>query len=32
VWRPTELSTVEGLDGLDGDAPEELDDVHLALA
>jgi hypothetical protein len=21
VWRPTELSTVEGLDGLDGDAP-----------
>jgi very-short-patch-repair endonuclease len=32
VWRPTELSTVEGLDGLDGDSPEELDDVHLAVA
>ncbi len=32
VWSPAELSTVEGLDGLDGDAPEELDDVHLARA
>jgi len=32
VWAPAELSTVEGLDGLDGDSPEELDDVHLALA
>jgi len=30
VWRPTSLSTVEGLDGLEGGAPEELDDVHLA--
>ncbi len=27
VWTPTQLSTVEGLDGLDGDLPEELDDV-----
>jgi very-short-patch-repair endonuclease len=32
TWQPTELSTVEGLDGLDGDAPEELDDVNLARA
>jgi very-short-patch-repair endonuclease len=32
TWRPAELSTVEGLDGLDGDAPEELDDVNLAKA
>jgi len=32
VWAPAELSTVEGLDGLDGDSPEELDDVHLARA
>jgi very-short-patch-repair endonuclease len=32
VWSPAELSTVEGLDGLDGDSPEELDDVHLARA
>jgi very-short-patch-repair endonuclease len=30
VWEPTALSTVDGLDGLDNDAPEELDDVHLA--
>jgi very-short-patch-repair endonuclease len=30
IWRPAPLSTVEGLDGLEGDAPEELDDVHLA--
>jgi hypothetical protein len=30
TWRPTPLSTVEGLDGLDGEAPEDLDDVHLA--
>ncbi|HLT11917.1 MAG TPA: AAA domain-containing protein [Micromonosporaceae bacterium] len=30
VWRPAELSTLEGLDGLEGAAPEELDDVHLA--
>ncbi len=29
IWRPTQLSTVEGLDGLNGDSPEELDDVHL---
>ena len=29
VWEPAELSTVEGLDGLDGDRPEELDDVGL---
>jgi very-short-patch-repair endonuclease len=29
VWRPTPLSTVEGLDGLDSEAPEELDDVRL---
>jgi very-short-patch-repair endonuclease len=26
VWTPTQLSTVEGLDGLDGDSPEELDE------
>jgi very-short-patch-repair endonuclease len=32
VWSPAELSTVEGLDGLEGDSPEELDDVHLARA
>jgi very-short-patch-repair endonuclease len=32
VWTPTALSTVEGLDGLDGDSPEELDDVVLARA
>jgi very-short-patch-repair endonuclease len=32
VWTPAVLSTVEGLDGLDGDAPEELDDVLLARA
>ena len=32
VWTPTQLSTVEGLDGLDGDSPEELDDVLLARA
>jgi very-short-patch-repair endonuclease len=29
VWTPTQLSTVEGLDGLEGDSPEELDDVLL---
>jgi hypothetical protein len=29
VWQPAELSTVEGLDGLEGDKPEELDDVGL---
>ncbi len=29
VWRPAELSTVEGLDGLDSGAPEEIDDIHL---
>lgn len=29
VWRPTPLSTVEGLDGLEGGEPEEIDDVHL---
>jgi len=29
VWQPAELSTVEGLDGLEGDMPEELDDVGL---
>jgi very-short-patch-repair endonuclease len=32
VWTPTELSTVEGLDGLDGDSPEELDDLQVARA
>jgi very-short-patch-repair endonuclease len=32
TWRPAELSTVEGLDGLEGDAPEELDDVNLTHA
>jgi very-short-patch-repair endonuclease len=32
TWRPAQLSTVEGLDGLDGDAPEELDDVNLVRA
>jgi len=32
VWTPTQLSTVEGLDGLDGDSPEELDDVQLVRA
>jgi len=30
VWRPAPLSTVEGLDGLEGGAPEEIDDIHLA--
>ena len=29
VWTPTQLSDVEGLDGLEGDSPEELDDVLL---
>ncbi|HEX6871343.1 MAG TPA: AAA domain-containing protein, partial [Micromonosporaceae bacterium] len=29
VWRPAPLSTVEGLDGLDGGEPDEIDDVHL---
>jgi very-short-patch-repair endonuclease len=28
VWTPTALSTVEGLDGLDGESPEELDDIR----
>jgi very-short-patch-repair endonuclease len=32
VWTPTQLSTVEGLDGLEGDAPEELDDLQLTNA
>jgi very-short-patch-repair endonuclease len=32
VWTPTVLSTVEGLDGLEGDSPEELDDLLLARA
>jgi very-short-patch-repair endonuclease len=32
TWRPTELSTIEGLDGLDGETPEELDDINLARA
>lgn len=32
VWRPAPLSTVEGLDGLEGGEPEEIDDVHLATA
>jgi very-short-patch-repair endonuclease len=31
VWRPAPLSTVEGLDGLEGATPEELDDIHLAV-
>ncbi|MGE5827157.1 MAG: AAA domain-containing protein [Micromonosporaceae bacterium] len=30
VWRPTTLSTVEGLDGLESGEPEEIDDVRLA--
>ena len=30
IWRPAPLSTVEGLDGLEGATPEELDDIHLA--
>ena len=30
TWQPADLSSVEGLDGLDGDPPEELDDVNLA--
>jgi very-short-patch-repair endonuclease len=29
IWQPAELSTVEGLDGLEGGKPEELDDVLL---
>lgn len=29
TWQPAPLSTVEGLDGLDGSEPQELDDVHL---
>jgi very-short-patch-repair endonuclease len=29
VWRPTPLAAVEGLDGLEGDRAEELDDVRL---
>ena len=32
TWQPADLSSVEGLDGLDGDPPEELDDVNLAKA
>jgi very-short-patch-repair endonuclease len=32
TWQPADLSSVEGLDGLDGDLPEELDDVNLAKA
>jgi very-short-patch-repair endonuclease len=30
VWRPAPLSAVEGLDGLEGAPPQELDDIHLA--
>jgi very-short-patch-repair endonuclease len=30
VWQPAPLSTVEGMDGLEGGEPEESDDVHLA--
>jgi very-short-patch-repair endonuclease len=29
TWGPSPLSTVEGLDGLEGATAEELDDVHL---
>jgi very-short-patch-repair endonuclease len=29
VWRPTPLSTVEGLDGLENGEPDEIDDVRL---
>jgi very-short-patch-repair endonuclease len=29
VWQPAPLSTVEGLDGLEGSKPEEIDDIHL---
>jgi very-short-patch-repair endonuclease/KaiC/GvpD/RAD55 family RecA-like ATPase len=32
VWRPVELSNVEGIDGLESGKPEELDDVHLEVA
>ena len=32
VWRPTELSAVDGLDGLEGGKAEELDDVALSRA
>jgi very-short-patch-repair endonuclease len=29
VWSPAPLSIVDGLDGLEGGRPEEIDDVHL---
>jgi very-short-patch-repair endonuclease len=32
AWAPAPLAAVEGLDGLEGGSPEELDDVHLVPA